>query len=202
MAIDRYLHRRRGWLGSGPDTLSAFHGTLINSKQDAVGTLYRRNRQYDPSTGRFTQEDPIGFAGGLNLYGYASGDPINFSDPFGLCPRAAGGDGKTLRYEDCPEGTSGYAAYQSSRTSFSAEGTRLLQVAEETPVHPRLSPRSGPQSRMPRSCLVGGLGPRGTSEQGCVRIEAHGTRLNSRGRRPCMERLLLRRLRSRALVDL
>jgi hypothetical protein len=25
-------------------------------------------------------------AGGLNLYGYAGGDPVNFSDPFGLCP--------------------------------------------------------------------------------------------------------------------
>ena len=34
--------------------------------------------------GLFTQEDPIGIAGGLNLYGYANGDPINFSDPFGL----------------------------------------------------------------------------------------------------------------------
>lgn len=33
---------------------------------------------------RFTQEDPIGIAGGLNLYGYANGDPINYSDPFGL----------------------------------------------------------------------------------------------------------------------
>jgi hypothetical protein len=35
--------------------------------------------------GPFTQEDPIGIAGGLNLYGYANGDPIAFSDPFGLC---------------------------------------------------------------------------------------------------------------------
>jgi len=25
-------------------------------------------------------------AGGLNLYGFAGGDPINYSDPFGLCP--------------------------------------------------------------------------------------------------------------------
>ena len=33
-----------------------------------------------------TQEDPIGLAGGLNLYGFAAGDPVNFSDPFGLCP--------------------------------------------------------------------------------------------------------------------
>jgi uncharacterized protein RhaS with RHS repeats len=36
--------------------------------------------------GQFTQEDPIGLAGGMNLYGYANGDPINFSDPFGLSP--------------------------------------------------------------------------------------------------------------------
>jgi uncharacterized protein RhaS with RHS repeats len=36
--------------------------------------------------GLLTQEDPIGIAGGLNLYGFANGDPINFSDPFGLCP--------------------------------------------------------------------------------------------------------------------
>jgi hypothetical protein len=25
----------------------------------------------------------------LNLYGFASGDPVNFSDPFGLCPQEA-----------------------------------------------------------------------------------------------------------------
>jgi len=49
--------------------------------------LYRRARYYDPQTGRFTQEDPIGLAGGMNLYGFAGGDPVNFSDPFGLCPK-------------------------------------------------------------------------------------------------------------------
>ncbi|MEX2110506.1 MAG: hypothetical protein WD802_07885, partial [Gemmatimonadaceae bacterium] len=31
------------------------------------------------------QPDPIGIAGGLNSYGFANGDPVNFSDPFGLC---------------------------------------------------------------------------------------------------------------------
>jgi hypothetical protein len=35
--------------------------------------------------------DPIGLAGGLNLYGFAGGDPINFSDPFGLCAQDTDG---------------------------------------------------------------------------------------------------------------
>ena len=65
-----------------------FQGTLVLDKEDGAHTLYRRNRSYDPSTGRFTQEDPIGLAGGINVYGFAGGDPVNFSDPFGLCPDA------------------------------------------------------------------------------------------------------------------
>ena len=60
-------------------------GSLIEAGRDASGQMYRRNRYYDPAIGRFTQEDPIGLAGGLNLYGFAGGDPVNFSDPFGLC---------------------------------------------------------------------------------------------------------------------
>ena len=61
-----------------------WHGTLLQDKQD--GSLhYRRNRYYDPATGRFTQEDPIGLAGGLNLYGFGEGDPVSYSDPYGLC---------------------------------------------------------------------------------------------------------------------
>ena len=64
----------------------SWNGSLIEDQQDGSGYQYRRNRYYDPSTGRFTQEDPIGIAGGLNTYGYAEGDPVNFSDPFGLCP--------------------------------------------------------------------------------------------------------------------
>jgi RHS repeat-associated protein len=62
----------------------AWNGTLLADKQDASGQMYRRNRYYDPATGRFTQEDPIGLAGGLNLYGAAGGDPVNYDDPLGL----------------------------------------------------------------------------------------------------------------------
>lgn len=67
----------------------AWHGTLLEGKRDKSGLAYSRNRYYDPASGRFTQEDPIGLAGGINLYGFANGDPVNFSDPFGLNPIAA-----------------------------------------------------------------------------------------------------------------
>ncbi len=58
------------------------------AKRDGAGLQYMRNWVYDPSTGRFTQEDPIGLAGGLNAYGFPNGDPVNFSDPFGLFDRS------------------------------------------------------------------------------------------------------------------
>lgn len=42
-------------------------------------------RDYSPESGRFTTRDPILFAGGsLNLYTYASNDPVNGIDPLGL----------------------------------------------------------------------------------------------------------------------
>jgi hypothetical protein len=39
---------------------------------------------YDPQTGRFLSQDPIGLAGGVNLYAYAGNNPASYSDPFGL----------------------------------------------------------------------------------------------------------------------
>ncbi|MCR4336509.1 MAG: RHS repeat-associated core domain-containing protein [Candidatus Omnitrophica bacterium] len=48
------------------------------------GLYYYRARYMDPTTGRFLQEDPLGYEGGLNLYSYVNGNPINYIDPSGL----------------------------------------------------------------------------------------------------------------------
>jgi RHS repeat-associated protein len=51
----------------------------------ATGLVRFGARDYDPWTGRWTAQDPIGFGGGdTNLYAYVHNSPIGFVDPTGL----------------------------------------------------------------------------------------------------------------------
>jgi RHS repeat-associated protein len=57
------------------------------------GMYYMRARYYDPRTGRFISQDPLGFDGGdVNLYIYAKNNPVLFSDPLGLWTLSLGVD--------------------------------------------------------------------------------------------------------------
>ncbi|MGH8701650.1 MAG: RHS repeat-associated core domain-containing protein, partial [Burkholderiales bacterium] len=49
-----------------------------------TGLFYNYFRDYDPQTGRYVQSDPIGLASGINPYLYVGGNPLSFSDAFGL----------------------------------------------------------------------------------------------------------------------
>jgi len=49
----------------------------------AGAALSSAARYYDPVAGRWLTRDPIGYRGGLNLYGYCNNDPVNAVDPEG-----------------------------------------------------------------------------------------------------------------------
>jgi len=52
-------------------------------QSDSTGLYYMRARYYDPKAGRFVSRDPIGFAGGMNLYEYVGNNPVSNVDPSG-----------------------------------------------------------------------------------------------------------------------
>jgi RHS repeat-associated protein len=89
-------------VGADPVLFSNWFGSLVRGRRDASGLTFLRNRYYNPTTGQFTQLDPIGLAGGLNAYGFAGGDPVNYSDPFGLCKK---GMSKESAAESCRRAT-------------------------------------------------------------------------------------------------
>ena len=56
----------------------------------ATGLYNFRARWYDPETGRWLSNDPIGISGGLNQYVFCGNNPVNFRDPYGLCSEDEG----------------------------------------------------------------------------------------------------------------
>ncbi|QNQ22630.1 hypothetical protein HF650_01490 [Kosakonia sp. SMBL-WEM22] len=57
-----------------------FQGQYLDRE---TGLHYNTFRYYDPAGGCYTQMDPIGLRGGLNLYQYAP-NPLSWIDPLGL----------------------------------------------------------------------------------------------------------------------
>ncbi|TXH77512.1 MAG: RHS repeat-associated core domain-containing protein [Lysobacteraceae bacterium] len=80
---------------------------LPGQRYDAASELNENYfRDYDPTTGRYVQSDPIGLGGGLSTYGYANANasPMAYSDPEGLA--------------------AGYLARRAARKFFPVVGTR------------------------------------------------------------------------------
>jgi RHS repeat-associated protein len=49
-----------------------------------TGFVLCTSRYYDPAAGGWLSRDPIGYAGGANLYAYCGGNPVGTADPSGL----------------------------------------------------------------------------------------------------------------------
>lgn len=60
-------------------------------EDEESGLYYNRHRYYDCVTGQYLSADPVGLAGGLNLYSYVS-NPLRNIDPLGLCKVNSGAD--------------------------------------------------------------------------------------------------------------
>lgn len=50
----------------------------------ATGFNYNYFRDYDPTTGRYVQSDPIGLDGGISTFSYINGNPMDSIDSYGL----------------------------------------------------------------------------------------------------------------------
>jgi RHS repeat-associated protein len=90
-----------------------FQGQYLDRE---IGLHYNTFRFYDPDVGRFTTPDPIGLAGGINLYRFAP-NPIGWVDPKGWsCTHAQ--RARQLRYIKINERSHGQPVYLNSRAPF------------------------------------------------------------------------------------
>ena len=84
---DAYGKLLSGGAAGDPWGFEAQSGYYTDSE---TGLILCTHRYYDPNTGRFLTRDPLGYDGGIDLYGYVGNDPVNFIDPFGYDAWALG----------------------------------------------------------------------------------------------------------------
>jgi RHS repeat-associated protein/uncharacterized repeat protein (TIGR01451 family) len=98
--VDRLIYDSFGHLVSQTDAAAGSRYGFAGREFDAeTGLYFNRSRFYDPTTGRFLNEDSSRFAGGdANLYRYVGNNPVSQSDPTGhfVLNLAAGGIGAVI----------------------------------------------------------------------------------------------------------
>jgi RHS repeat-associated protein len=90
---------------------------------DSTQLYYMRNRWYDATTRRFISEDPIGLTGGINLFVFASNDPVNRSDPLGLT-------GDVVNQHDCGISKSGNRVYATTQSGCVEEAANEHLISD------------------------------------------------------------------------
>ena len=67
----------------GPDGTGNAAQYTSRENDGATGLYFYRARYYDPVLKRFISQDPIGLAGGENVFAYVEGNPVKYVDPSG-----------------------------------------------------------------------------------------------------------------------
>ncbi|HEV2208620.1 MAG TPA: RHS repeat-associated core domain-containing protein, partial [Verrucomicrobiae bacterium] len=121
----RYLYSPFGKLVAmqgplGPVNEMQFSSMPVNGLSDIVQPPLRPT--YDPGLQRFLTQDPIGEAGGINLYRFVGNSPLAFRDPYGLDFHAVGSYGLFAP---------GPVSYLSGDTDLEALGAGMYNILPE-----------------------------------------------------------------------
>ena len=109
---------------------------------------YNYFRDYDPTTGRYDESDPLGLRGGVSTYAYAGGNPVSLVDPRGLLTadeayqHYLGGTGTPMRMAFADIDTSGvkpssFAAVQAAVTGAKQTKKEGCCTPSTTPIDDR-----------------------------------------------------------------
>jgi RHS repeat-associated protein len=107
--MDAFGVERTPATGALADAAVGFAGQYLDA---ATGLYDMRARDYDPTSGRFTANDPVAIPTGMPYvagYSYAFNNPLTLSDPSGLTPCASTGAGEAACLAAYYRGT-GYSA--------------------------------------------------------------------------------------------
>ena len=146
-----------------PRALSAFDNPYAFTGREfdpESGLYYNRHRSWDPHTGRFLQEDPLGLEEGVNLYPYVFNNPVNSTDPLGRFPRFLNKKG----WDALKDGTKGTlkARYGGNFTEAEYEEVATDFANEARPLEaPGLDPQGVNQNNPEkRRAIAEGIGRR------------------------------------------
>ena len=86
-----YPYGSTSYQGGNKDIKAAVKRYRYTSKErdEETGLYYHGARYYAPWLGRWISADPVGTSGGLNLFGYVSGNPVRQNDPSGTEEQSA-----------------------------------------------------------------------------------------------------------------
>jgi RHS repeat-associated protein len=95
-----YTYDSFGFLTASTGSATNWYRYAARQFDSDTALYYNRARYYDPQTGRFLSEDPMGFGGGANHYVYVRNNPANRTDPLGLCDKQKCDQGLKMANKD------------------------------------------------------------------------------------------------------
>ncbi|MFJ4592445.1 MULTISPECIES: RHS repeat-associated core domain-containing protein [unclassified Kitasatospora] len=131
--------------GTQPTTWAGDHGFVGGTKDDATGLTNLGAREYQPTTGRFLNPDPIidlATPQQWNAYAYSNNNPVNLADPSGLHPDGTCGGFATCQITDPDSGKSQIV----QETWTTNHGTWNVDIQKYTPAPAPPAPKPAPKA--------------------------------------------------------